>query len=82
MPSGGENSSPRPDSPVDETQPVRILKAVTSVSVAFLITALLAVLFAPKDAGTMTLYGLVIGLNLLIILAFWPAVKWLQRLSR
>jgi hypothetical protein len=53
-----------------------------SVAVAFLIVSLLALVFAPKDPGTLTLYGLVIGLNLMLVLAYWPANNWLQRLGR
>lgn len=67
---------------VDASQPTQILRVTVSVAVAFLIVSLLALAFAPKDPGTLTLYGLVIGLNLLLILAYWPASKWLQRLSR
>jgi hypothetical protein len=79
MPPRGEDPAPRS---VTDSQPVRILKVVASVAVAFLVISLVALVWAPKDPGTLTLYGLVIGLNLLILLAFWPAVKWLQRLSR
>lgn len=68
--------------PIDESQPARILRVTVSVAVAFLVVSLLALVFAPKDPGTLTLYGLVIGLNLLLILAYWPVSKWLQRLGR
>lgn len=67
---------------VDESQPARILRVTVSVAAAFLVVSLLALVFAPKDPETLTLYGMVIGLNLLLILAYWPASKWLQRLSR
>lgn len=67
---------------VEETQPIRILRVVASVAGAFLVVALLGLTLAPKEPGTLTLYGLVIGLNLLLLLAYWPAVKWLQRFSR
>jgi hypothetical protein len=82
MPLRGEDSGPGPNSPVEESQAVRILKMATSASLALLIVALLALVFAPKDPGTLTLYGMVIGINLLIFLAFWPAARWLQRLDR
>jgi hypothetical protein len=59
----------------------RLLRMIASVALTFLIVALLALLFAPRDPGTLTIYGLVIGLNLLIFLAYWPAVKWLRHFS-
>jgi hypothetical protein len=55
---------------------------VASAAAALLVVALLALIFAPKDPGTLTLYGLVIGINLLLFLGFWPLSKWLRRLGR
>ena len=80
MPSRGEDSGPDPS--VEQSLPVRIVKAATSVSLAILIVSLLALIWAPKDPGTLTMYGLVIGGNLLLFLAFWPTIKWLRRLGR
>ncbi|MDF2630495.1 MAG: hypothetical protein K0R39_4326 [Symbiobacteriaceae bacterium] len=74
MSSGGDD--------LDQATPIRILKLVVSASAAILVLALVAMLFAPRDPGTMTMYGLVIGLNLVIVLAFWPALKWLRRIVR
>lgn len=82
MSSGGDDLDNRPDHEIDEATPIRILKLVASASAAILIIALAGALLAPRDSGTMTMYGLVIGLNLLILLAFWPALKWLRRIVR
>jgi hypothetical protein len=85
MPFRGEDSGPdqaRPDQSIEDSLPIRIVRAATSVSLALLVVSLLALIFAPKDPGTLTLYGLVIGLNLVIFLAFWPVMRWLRRLSQ
>lgn len=79
MSSGGKDSAPQPGGPVDQSLPIRILKVVASSAFALMVVALLALLVAPKDPGTLTLYGMVIGLNLLIVLGLWPAIRWLQR---
>ena len=76
----GEDSGPADR--VEQSLPVRIVKAATSVSLTILIVSLVALMFAPKDPGTLTMYGLVIGGNLLLFLAFWPTVKWLRRLGQ
>jgi len=55
---------------------------VASAAVAILVIAVLGLALGPKDPGTITLYGLVIALNLLIALAYWPAVRFLQRMKR
>ncbi|HYF77100.1 MAG TPA: hypothetical protein VD973_08220 [Symbiobacteriaceae bacterium] len=82
MSPGGDDLDNRPDAEVDEATPIRILKLVVSASAAILIISLVALLFAPRDPGTLTMYGLVIGLNLVIVLAFWPALRWLRRIVR
>lgn len=82
MPSRGDDQAARGARSVAETQSQKILRVVVSVAVAFLVISLLGLALAPKDPGTVTLYGLVIGLNLLLLLAYWPASKWLQRLGR
>lgn len=82
MPLRGEDPGARPDRSVEDTQPLRILRVAVSVAVAFLVVSLLGLAIAPKEPVTLTLYGLVIGLNLLLVLAYWPTMKWLQRLSR
>lgn len=82
MPSRGEDSGAQGSRAVRETTAARILRLCVSVAAAFLVISLLGLALAPKDPGTLTLYGLVIGLNLLLVLAYWPAAKWLQRLSR
>lgn len=82
MSSGGDDLNGRPDHDVDEATPIRILKLVVSASAAILVISLAALLFAPRDPGTLTMYGLVVGLNLVILLAFWPALKWLRRIVR
>jgi hypothetical protein len=82
MPFGGDDVGTRSDHDTDEATPIRILKLVFSASAAILTVAVVGLLFAPRDAETLTMYGLVIGLNLVMVLAFWPALKWLRRIVR
>lgn len=82
MSSGGPDLSPRPERPAEESLPVRLVRVIAALALTLLIIAAVALLIAPKDAATLTLYGMVIGLNLLIVLLCWPVIKWLQRLSR
>ncbi|HWI62083.1 MAG TPA: hypothetical protein VNT75_09615 [Symbiobacteriaceae bacterium] len=61
---------------------VKALRLIASASAALLAVALVALLFAPRDPGTLTLYALVIGVNLIVLLLFWPTARWLQRFTR
>lgn len=79
---GRAGEQARSDHGVDVSAPLKVLRAAASLSVVILLVTLLALAFAPKDPGTLTLYGLVIGLNLVLLLAFWPVARWLQRLGR
>lgn len=82
MSSGGPDPKRRPGQKVDTEAPLALLRFVASAAAALLAVAVLALIFAPKDPGTLTLYGLVIGINLLLFLGFWPLSKWLRRLGR
>ncbi len=80
MPPGGEDQGKRPAPGLGG--PLQFLRAITAAAVTILVIAVLGLAFGPKDPGTLTLYGLVIGLNLLIALAYWPIVRYLQRVKR
>lgn len=80
MPPGGEDQGGRTERGVEG--PLQFLRFVAAAAVTVLVIALLGLALGPKDPGTVTLYVLVIGLNLLIALAYWPAIKYLRRHSR
>lgn len=63
-------------------RPLYFLRVIAAASLTLLIIALLGLLFAPRDPGTLTLYGLVIGLNLLVAISYWPVVRYLRHLER
>ena len=73
MPPGGEDQGRRPEPGLGG--PLQFLRAITAAAVTILVIALLGLVFGPGDPGTRTLYGLVIGLNLLVALAYWPDRK-------
>jgi len=80
MPSGGEDQGRGDRSPV--AGPLQFLRVIAAAALTLLVIAVLGLAFGPKDAGTVTLYGLVIGVNLVIALLYWPAVRCLSRVTR
>ncbi|BAD39280.1 MAG: hypothetical protein AB2385_13605 [Symbiobacterium sp.] len=79
MPSGGEHQG-RDEWPVQHL--LQFLRFIATVALTILIIAVLGLALGPKDAGTVTLYALVIGLNALIALLYWPVVRFVQRRGR
>ncbi len=58
---------------------IHLLKLIATASLTVFCISLLALMLAPRDPGTLTIYGLVIGVNLLLCLTIWAAIRYLQR---
>lgn len=79
MPFGRGDSRAKPGPSLRGSELLLGLRLLASAAGAILIVALLAMALGPKDGGTLTLYGLVIAVNLLMLLAYWLLVIWLRR---
>lgn len=82
MPSGRRDSHRRRGERLEAPDLIHALKLIATASLTVLCISLLALLFAPRDPGTLTVYALVIGVNALLCICIWLAVKYLQRINK
>ncbi|MGE5654306.1 MAG: hypothetical protein ACM3ZQ_08635 [Bacillota bacterium] len=67
---------------LDTPELIHVMKLIATASLTVLCISLMALVLAPRDPGTMTVYGLVIAVNVLLCLSTWLAVKYLQRIKK
>lgn len=78
MSSGRRDSHRQRGTRLEAPDLIHALKLIATAALTVLCISLLALLFAPRDPGTLTIYGLVIGVNTLMCLCIWLAVKYLS----